>query len=1346
MEKWDIPEEGEWDINAKTRMLLNGDAEVGPKVRELVDQLQQENWRLRVHCAHLKGERITSTRAGRGTFQTPRRTQSQAANRASRRFLERIDAHLKAIWEQTEAADADWWCVEGFENLILTLIRRGLPGSGALFSQRWVTKRLLHLLWDDAHCRHWLEKIRAQTKIWTPNEFNVAQRQGHAGQLAWRKARKFMGRQMYGLDTLRSSNRESKALATLWTPIGAGFDEPMTAEDVANGATRATAARARAQKSRAHQEAERKLLRSQAEKDLAKSEARRAEEMATDAVSPLTDFEAAGTALLLRNEPTKVNGRKVPIRKRQEAAAKRWSQGGEAEGPGETRVFEGAEVHHIVLADTACARNEPGALLGFIKLLGTAHEIFVEEIHVSPFAQGQRLSYHLLDAVALLQESTEKLVRLQVDKTNVRAVHTYAQSSFTEWTPPAGGVWGERDAAEEGMQMMATTVQQLADSVAHRCRQTPLRTSVEVLHFLQGEAVDTRVTAEPTTDEPAPRARTDAERLAEICGTLNLNDPLAKMLIGRSLWNAPICDKSNASSVGYHLSCDAGVFKGKGIDRRCRHISVVTATLKCWGVGERDDWGDAHVRHGMRLSQSCNFGEVIRAWLGDDHAANLERGFVPYVPMMESLRTHGTKVPHMWLQLPPVLYDRDFNVVFRYPDECSPLSRFACVSDVPFKPRGLLSMDLSCENEFCGVDYQLMKQSSWCNNTIHADQSRIAEWYVLLAGRSIESECKRLWPKVWREMLAIALMMNDPSIDWSHATRKPAMEDKPAAPPDTAGTGENDALFPVALGRGARETRGNGSAKTRAKEQRKRSGAGGARSGVPRPAEREVDVPEEERDQLEKQWALEELRLRDFEFDTFTSDIDGSLLGAATSTATNFRLIRMPIVDAFGERTSLPDILGGDCEIARKYMGMCILHGDMRVTENIVTHFEARLRDRVGSGSSNAAAIAAFNEAMNRCDLRVRHKIAVNAETKAVYPVSFDGRDVRNLRDDWLLMENLTADQLRDCARTGNWPSRYFTALHAALAARDGDCADVINDLPQYAECVVHYSKAMREARKLPADLRAEPELAYVTFEAQARLFTAKWIKLGFSVKAYGYHLWANLPSLFRKWGSLEGICQSMVEGTIGKLARLLPHLQLKPGGRYTKETEAGGAPAKLEELERRRRIMKSPAQTIVEEFALETFETKYGISTNDREAIELREICLRIDEAIAAGKVVAHAQYKLYWQRYMAIEATRAWAVSSRQLARARRAGSNQYTDLKREVEDYYSAAAARLPVSSGHTNDEYGTIIQKLRSKRWKGAAWLAAGEAGRGGRKKLSGTPAYQKIERLPERWGPPRAPGA
>eukprot|EP00966_Prymnesium_polylepis_P332777 7388256-Prymnesium_polylepis.1 len=119
-------------------------------------------------------------------------------------------------------------------------------------------------------------------------------------------------------------------------------------------------------------------------------------------------------------------------------------------------------------------------------------------------------------------------------------------------------------------------------------------------------------------------------------------------------------------------------------------------------------------------------------------------------------------------------------------------------------------------------------------------------------------------------------------------------------------------------------------------------------------------------------------------------------------------------------------------------------------------------------------------------------------------------------------------------------------------------------------------------------------------------LFTARWVKLGFSLKAYGYHMWANLPVLFRKLGSLEGMCQSVVEGTIGKIARLLPHLQMKAVGRYSKEVEAGGTAAKLAELERRRAIMNSPAQTIMEELMMDTFEAKYGISTSDKYALPL--------------------------------------------------------------------------------------------------------------------------------------------
>ena len=351
-----------------------------------------------------------------------------------------------------------------------------------------------------------------------------------------------------------------------------------------------------------------------------------------DGISPLKSFEAAGIALLLRNEPTKSEkGNTISLPKRQAAAASAWSRGGEATED-ETCVFECSEVHHLVLADKGFARASAGALLGVSKVLATEHEIFVDELHVAPAGKGKGLSYHLLDAINLLQEPPDKQVRLQVKVDNQVAVHAYEQASFVQWTPPVGGVWDEKDEAEEGAMMMSTNMQKLADAVAHRCRHKRLAPCVETLHFLDGEEVD-HVVSVPTTDEHDDgerQPRTEKERLAETCGTLNLHAPLAKMLIGRSLWNAPICDNSKASSAGYHLSCDAGNFKGKGIDRRCKQISLVAVALKCWGVGDGDGWYDAHVCQAMPLSQSVDKCEVLRAWLGDDHAANLERGFVPY--------------------------------------------------------------------------------------------------------------------------------------------------------------------------------------------------------------------------------------------------------------------------------------------------------------------------------------------------------------------------------------------------------------------------------------------------------------------------------------------------------------------------------------------------------------------------------------------------------------------------------------------------------------------------------------------------------------------------------------------
>ena len=1353
--------EGEWDLSALARFAIQGEAVVGPEVRELVDQLQHENWRLRVQVAHLQGDRIGLSAPS--TFKPPTRRQNASANRRSRRILAAIEPYLHAIWEKVEAKDAEWWSVEGMENLIFTIIRRGLPNSGARFAQRWTTKRLLSLLWDDPLCRQHLEAIRAQTKKWLPREFNAEQRAGHAGQLAWRKARKFMGKQMYRLDTLRSSRREEVSLAKLWMPMGASFDEPVVEGD-GTAAARQLAARTRARRSAEREESERKLLRTRTEKELVKLEEQEAARMSEEGVAPLTSFAAAGIALLLRNEPTKDGTRKIPLKKRRESAADKWSRGGEA-AEGETRVFEGAEVHHLVISDSSFARNSSEAMLGFVKLLATEHEVFVDELHVAPAAQGKKLSYHLLDAIGLLHEAREKQARLQLKRENKYAVRSYKAGSFGEWTPPSGGVWGEADAAEdEAHMMMATTVGRLADAVAHRCRAAPLAPGLQVLHFLGGEEVD-HVAVQPRRDEPdgVQQPRPEQERLSEMCICGNLADPVITRLIGRSMWNVPMSSVSIASSFLTHLSLDAGNMQGKGIDRRCKQVTVVQASLKCWGVGgdaagrkewEDGEYGAAHVRYGMPLSQSCDKAAVIGAWLGDDHSASQERGFVPFVNMaMADMKAKTMTVPYMYLALPPILYDENLNVEFKYPvgKKMDVFARFAAVGEVIAYPRYMISMDLAAENEFTGVDYSAEKQSSWANETKHSDQSRLAIPYALGAGKTVQSECKHLWPKCWKTMVEIVLMLNDPKIDWSTVTRKPAMEERPvdAAAPPVEGTGTNDFDFPVAPGRGKRSApagkragNGRGSCKKRDSGKRQADGASGGASGGRKtrggdasaapsgaPVPRGVEVPDDVREQLELQWVDKDLRDADFDFDKFKSSLDGTVDGAATSTAENVRIIRFPVMDAFGDRKTLPDILGGDMNVARKHMAMCILHADMRIPENVVTHFEGRLRERLASGGS-AAAVEKFNAAMVL--LRVRHRIALNPKStgnKTVYPATFDGTDSAHLRADWLL---LAGADLAACARSGIWPSEYFAALHAALVAA-GDCADVLLDLPSYAECALHYAQAMVEARKMPHELRPDPEPAHARFESESKLFTMKWLKLGFGVKAYGYHLWANLPTLFRRVGSLEGVSQQSVEGTIGKVARLMPHLQLKPGGKYANAIKDDRA-ARLAELERRRATLDSPSTTIMEELMMEGLDCSgtYGMTTKDSDAMPpLRTILSKIDQAIALGRVVPYSKFSLYWKRYMFVESLRARGKGRAQAAWARAAGSSEFADLKGEVEAYFSAQFARLPVVTGQTQADWEKTAQRLRSRAWRAVA-RPNHEGIEQGKRGVPGTElAYQRI---------------
>ena len=82
-----------------------------------------------------------------------------------------------------------------------------------------------------------------------------------------------------------------------------------------------------------------------------------------------------------------------------------------------------------------------------------------------------------------------------------------------------------------------------------------------------------------------------------------------------------------------------------------------------------------------------------------------------------------------------------------------------------------------------------------------------------------------------------------------------------------------------------------------------------------------------------------------------------------------------------------------------------------------------------------------------------------------------------------------------------------------------------------------------------------------------------------------------NLDSLFRRFGCLELFCQTPVEAMIQKIGRILPHLALKPGGRFSVEKLWEGPEACAAEVEKRRANLKSVSRALFKELLMEFVE-----------------------------------------------------------------------------------------------------------------------------------------------------------
>ena len=204
--------------------------------------------------------------------------------------------------------------------------------------------------------------------------------------------------------------------------------------------------------------------------------------MVTDVVTDLegrrtlaAEWKKKATAMLevyLRAERDRAaarENRRVKRREYAECAEEASTRHGEMGGEG---VFAGAEVQQVYVTGKGEEKEE---LWGWLKVLRTRRELFVEELHVAEERRGRYMSYHLLQGmVRATGASGGERVRLQVEEGNGRARHTYEEAGFEVLGGEGPGGAQEGEEAEEGHVMMATSVGEMMKKVGGKVVERPV--------------------------------------------------------------------------------------------------------------------------------------------------------------------------------------------------------------------------------------------------------------------------------------------------------------------------------------------------------------------------------------------------------------------------------------------------------------------------------------------------------------------------------------------------------------------------------------------------------------------------------------------------------------------------------------------------------------------------------------------------------------------------------------------------------------------------------------------------------------------------------------------------------
>ena len=234
--------------------------------------------------------------------------------------------------------------------------------------------------------------------------------------------------------------------------------------------------------------------------------------------------------------------------------------------------------------------------------------------------------------------------------------------------------------------------------------------------------------------------------------------------------------------------------------------------------------------------------------------------------------------------------------------------------------------------------------------------------------------------------------------------------------------------------------------------------------------------------------------------------------------------------------------------------------------------------------------------------------------------------------------------------------SKYIAALRRAIDTFDDQ--DTEMNVDDSAKSVRHYARAMDDLRKSPADIRKDGmDVVHTRFECESKLHIASWRACGHTFKGYGHHLWATLPVLFRRFGCLELFSQTPVEAMIQKIGRILPHLALKPGGRFSVETLNEGPEACAVEVEKRRANLKSLSRALYEELLMEFVDGEYeplpAKRAEHKSTRKLRDLMLEVDMDIDNGMIMQWDEWVAYWRRYALSRRIRAPVTSLGRCAR---------------------------------------------------------------------------------------------